>query len=210
MSDFNREPIFWTAVGMPSYNKGDREVASFKNGRRVVEKVPQRAHIGAYDDRRQNTNYERWQLVVRHDGHTVRQVLTTAAAHTDANTTYAQNQRNKAMALGWFKLHQCPLALVRTGQMSADKIAATDMLKPTETACSGAQKEPCVHALAEIAARQLIRQEESAVQARAYRGPMEKMMEANRANVEATVKGLTEALTAASTVSAAPSAKGKG
>lgn len=104
-------------------------------------------------------NYQRFVHVVRHDGNVVRAVITNAAAHTDTNTGYAQNQRNKHWHFGWFKFGKCPIAAAAAGELQphlikSDAIAA--LVEEGAPACNPkvfGPKNLCPHALAEIEER---------------------------------------------------------
>ena len=61
-----RPPIFWTST-IPGYNDADRQRVRFDDGERIVERIPQRAHIGDYENRKRAPGV-RSVRVVRHDG----------------------------------------------------------------------------------------------------------------------------------------------
>lgn len=148
----NTEPIFWTST-QPNYSDKDRVRVSMVNGKRVQERVPQRGHVGEYD----NYDYApgfRSLRVVRHDGHVVDSVLTNGAAHMDTHTTYGQYIRMKHRALGWFAMSECPCALVAAQHIGANTLVH----EPSRTAqpCppgTYSAKAPCPHAVAELDAR---------------------------------------------------------
>ena len=140
-----REAIFWTSTSA-GYNTRDREKSRMEGGRKVVEKVPQRGHQGDYESRRPARGV-RYITVVRHEGHRVSLVLTSAAAHLDHNTPQGQYQLAKAKHHGWYQIGQCPCALLVTGGMLpehfVDKKVAKD--KPCEHGVYSGAK-PCRHA----------------------------------------------------------------
>jgi hypothetical protein len=156
----NREPIFWTTT-THGYNDSDRQrvviVDDVVNGKKIkkraVEKFPQRGHLGDYEDRRIAPG-ERWMLVVRHDGHEVRAVLTNGAAHMDSATGYGKYVRTKAAALGWYNPAQCPCALRSTGALRDEHIFSEEAR--TGTPCPPNMynvKDRCPHSVAEKKAR---------------------------------------------------------
>lgn len=139
-----------------------------KDGRRVVERVPARCAVPG------STNgtplrFKRWLPLLRMDGNMVRVPLTNAAAHVDTNTSYAQNQIEKAKRNGGFRFDMCILAQVygRMGWASAllDPGVIADV-KANIGACpppdddEDAERFPCKHVLAEAAARKAARKRE--------------------------------------------------
>ena len=124
-------PIFWTTTE-PNYNDRDRHKRYMKDGKRVVEKVPQSGHIGGYADRKRAPGV-RYVKMINSVGNEISVVLTNGAAHMDPNTAYGQYVKRKARALAWFGLGECPCALIATGEVSPDGFM-------TEECRSG---EPC-------------------------------------------------------------------
>jgi hypothetical protein len=192
MSDLDREPIFWTST-RPGYNNRDREKVRFENGKRVVERVPQRGHQGDYDDRKPARGI-RAVTVVGHDGHAISCVLTNAAAHLDHLTPFGQYQQAKWRYFGWYPVGSCPLARLANGEMKADHFHAQSILKdrPCEPG-SYNEKDRCKHSLAEEAARKKSRAAENADNETKWRDPQEKVVDATKAQTEAIVKALLDA-----------------
>jgi hypothetical protein len=193
----NREAIFWTTT-TPGYNDSDRQrmvvVDDVVRGKpvkkRAVEKFPQRGHLGDYEDRRTAPG-ERWMLVVRHDGHEVRAVLTNAAAHMDSATGYGRYVRGKARALGWFDPGQCPCALLLTRELDADQVVSEEVRNGTPCAPNTYNRtNRCPHSIAEKNARMEV--------TRAITEDREEAMKSKEDKVLEALKEQTEALTARS------------
>lgn len=199
MSDIDREPIFWTST-RPGYNQRDREIVRFENGKRIVEKVPQRGHQGDYDNRRidRRCAAARWIHVVTHHGNAIRMVLTNGASHLDPNTEWGQYQRAKARYFGWYPVACCPLALVTTGDLRRDQIVNQAML--SERPCEhGTYSEAnrCKHNVAEQQARQVQHAADELERFKSYMDATQKQIEANRADVREQTAAITQAITAA-------------
>lgn len=178
MSDFDREPCFWTST-TPGYNTKDRQRTFMKDGKRVTEKFPQRGHAGDYEDRRkaQGTRFIR---VIDHHGHEIFHTLTNAAAHLDHTAPFGQYMMGKARAFGWFMPGACPCALLATGELQPGHIVDRSLLK--QPACptgSYSYENQCPHSIAEQAARKA--QNKAAQDERE-----EKMKGEARLNLEAT------------------------
>lgn len=152
MSDFDREPCFWTST-TPGYNTKDRQRTFMKDGKRVTEKFPQRGHAGDYEDRRkaQGTRFIR---VIDHHGHEIFHTLTNAAAHLDHTAPFGQYMMGKARAFGWFMPGACPCALLATGELQPGHIVDRSLLKqPACSTGSYSYENQCPHSIAEQAAR---------------------------------------------------------
>lgn len=199
MSEFEREPIFWTST-RPGYNQRDREIVRFENGRRIVEKVPQRGHQGDYEQRRTDVRCARarWLHVVTHHGNWIRMVLTSAAAHMDPNTEWGQYQRAKARHFGWFPLWSCPIALLATGELKPEQLVDQSLVGAAPCAVgSYSEKQPCPHCLAETDARRARHAADEAERFKNYKDAGEKTIEANRADMREQTAAITTAITAA-------------
>jgi hypothetical protein len=182
---FEREPIFWTST-KPGYNDKDRTRVRFENGKRIVERVPQRGHQGDYENRRPARGI-RSVRVVRHDGHVVDSVLTSGAAHLDHSTPQGQYIQAKWRHFGWFPLGSCPLAMMLSGQIQRDHLhmlqhnpAFADL-----TPCAhGVAKEsdPCPHALAELEARRASRRADAKQVEATFADREQRLLDAQRDN----------------------------
>lgn len=199
MSDFDpsREPVFWTST-LPGYNDRDRTRVRFEAGKKIVERIPQRGHMGDYENRRPARGV-RSVRTVRHDGHVIDHVLTCGAAHLDHTTSYGQYQQAKGRHFGWYPLASCPIALLAIGSIQRDHFHDQSLLgdQPCPPgSCS--EKSPCKHALAELEARRKTRAIEAAdLQAR-FRDPAEKMVDAQREQTTALTNTIREVLAKAS------------
>lgn len=156
----NQEPIFWVNSSSPQASNAERHRSIVdENGRRRLEKHPQIGHVGPYDDYK-TANGVRFYVMCRHDGNIVFHCLTNGAAHLDHNGPYGQYAMMKARYLGWFLPSECPCALVAAQTIEADTLVHA----PNRTAnpCKAgtySYKNPCEHAVAEIAARRLLAKE---------------------------------------------------
>jgi len=194
----DRELIFWATTN-PGGNIRDREKVVMQNGRKVVIRHPQRGHVGDYDERRV-ADFTRSINVVRHEGHVTALVLTNAAAHTDTSTPYAQYQRAKARALGWYPLGSCPCAGIAAGEFSRDSFVTEEVRngQPCERGTYGEAK-PCKHALLERDARQKQHATDEAERMSAFKDPTQKMIEAGQQQAATIASAVKEAVAAATT-----------
>lgn len=152
MSDFDREPCFWTST-QPGYNTRDRQRSYMKDGKRVTERFPQRGHAGDYEDRRRapGTRYVR---LIDHHGFEVFHTLTNAAAHLDPTAPFGQYMMAKARHFGWYMPGACPCALLTTGEMKPGHIVDRSLIgQPACAPGSYSYENPCKHALSERVAR---------------------------------------------------------
>jgi hypothetical protein len=117
-SGFNEAPIFWTTT-QAGYNDRDRTRRYMKDGKRVVEKVPQSGHVGDYNNRSRAQGL-RYVKMINSAGNEFSMVLTNGAAHMDPNTAYGQYVRRKARFLAWYGVGECPCALIATGEINAE------------------------------------------------------------------------------------------
>jgi hypothetical protein len=115
---FNEVPIFWTTT-QAGYNDSDRTRRYMRNGKRVVEKLPQSGHVGDYNDKRRARG-TRFVKMIDSAGNEMAITLTNAAAHMDPNTGYGQNVRAKARHFGWYAIGECPCALIATGEINRE------------------------------------------------------------------------------------------
>lgn len=196
MSQIEREPCFWTST-RPGYNSKDRELVSFVDGKRIVERVPQRGHQGDYEDRRPARGI-RSVRTVRSDGHTVHMVLTNGAAHLDHTTQFGQYQNAKAEHLGWYPVGSCPLARLANGQLQPQHFRVQSMLKETPCAPkSYSEKSPCKHSIAEELARKAAwASGEMAELEHKFKNSSDKLAEAQRDQTSALVGAITAAMAA--------------
>lgn len=183
----NREPIFWTTT-TPGFNDSDRARTIMVEGKRRTEKFPQRGHVGDYDDRKIAPG-DRWMLVVRHDGHEVRAVLTNGAAHMDTATAYAQYVRVKGHRLGWYNPGQCPCALIATKELSKDAVVSDEVRNGTPCPPSSySLKNRCPHSSAEQAARQAVHKAVQDERELAFKSKEDKILDAMREQTAALAK----------------------
>lgn len=190
MSDFDREPCFWTSP-TPGYNTRDRQRTFMKDGRKVTERHPQRGHAGDYENRLKapGTRYIR---VVDHHGHEIFHTLTNAAAHLDHTAPFGQYMMGKARFLGWFMPGHCPCALLATGDLRPDHIVHRALL--SDKACtpgSYSYENQCPHSKAERAARMAVTQEIHEKRERTMKGDATLNLEAT----QQMTKTVTEAVT---------------
>lgn len=180
------EPIFWTST-TPGYNTPDRERWIVVDGKRVKEKIPQRAHVGDHTARRLAPGADkRWILMVRQDGHEGRVVMTNAAAHVDDSTGWAQDRRVKARFYGWYHPGMCPCALVATGELAPELVLDPDVrsaqpCKPGSYSISNR----CPHSIAEQKARRAVHNAEQEERELKFKSKEDKVLEAMRSQTEA-------------------------
>lgn len=193
MQPFHREPTFYTTTNSEQigYNKPDREGVVLQDGTPVRVRHPQAGHQGDYDSviRMQGEGY-RWITVVKTDGSTVCYVLTNGAADMNPGSEYAQDRKQKARFYGWFRLGQCPVALLGAGEMHQGHFADRSLLKAQ--ACqpgTHSLDKPCPHALAEIAARRAKHAARESESAEAF---ADKQAAAQRAQTEALTSAMAE------------------
>lgn len=172
-------PIFWTTTE-PNYNDKDRHKRYMKNGKRVVEKVPQSGHVGTYADKKRAPGV-RFVTMVNSVGNTVSVVLTNGAGHMDPNTAYGQYVKRKARALCWFGIGECPCALIRTGEIHPDGFM-TEAVRTGDPCPHGSfsGKDPdsmCPHAKAERDARQVEQARSEAERAEKMKGKEDRILE---------------------------------
>src|SRR5690242_13691251 len=147
-------PILWA-----HHAKSQREVRRNVGGKIVVEKIPQRGHVGNSDyDKPEIQRGQRWAHVVDHAGNAVRVPLTTGASlFIDAveDQGYEKYQRAKFRGLGWYDVGRCPCAMLANGELQASHFASPEVAA-SEACRPGTYKEsaPCPHSVAEMRARQ--------------------------------------------------------
>lgn len=172
-------PIFWTTTE-PNYNDRDRHKRYMKNGKRVVEKVPQSGHVGGYADRKRAPGL-RYIKMINSVGNEVSVVLTNGAAHMDPNTPYGQYVKRKARALAWFGIGECPCALIATAEVNVDGFMTEECRtgEPCKAGSFGGKDLDgmCQHAKAERAARQLAQAELEAERAEKMKGKEDRILE---------------------------------
>lgn len=148
----DQEPIFWLSSKDKAYTGASRvvrdsdgePVRDHDTGVVVRERVPARAPGAA----------ERFETVVRADGHVISMVLTNAAAQVDGDTSFKKYMREKQRHFGWFRLSVCPVLLFFTGQLSQYHIRDKRLLETQPCRGQFTDARPCPHALAERDARQ--------------------------------------------------------
>jgi hypothetical protein len=197
MGEFDREPILWCS--RPGHNR-EREIVRFENGKRIIEKIPQRGHQGDYENRRidRRCAAARWIHVVRHDGFAVRMLLTNGAAGMDPNDSWGQYQKAKARYFGWFPIGSCPLALVATGDIKASQLVDRSLIG--QKACepgSYSEATPCPHCLSEHRARIGAHADAETERYKNFQDVHEKQIDAHRADMREQTQALTTAIAAA-------------
>lgn len=191
----HREPSFYIDALNPAFNTLDRERTYLKDGKAIRERKPQAGHQGPHIDDMERMAGEgyRYITVVDTAGHTIRHVLTSAAADMDPTGPLATHMKAKARALGWFRLAACPCALLRTGEMIDDHFVDKSLIgaQPCDPGTYGLNK-PCSHALAEKAARQAVN---AAAQAKYFEpGAAEKMIAAQQQHTADIVAALRDVM----------------
>lgn len=190
---FQREPIFWTST-LPGYNDKDRTRVRFEGGEQIVEKVPQRGHVGDYENRRPAPGI-RSVRVVRHDGHVVDSVLTSSAAQLDHTESQGQYIQAKWRHFGWFPLGNCPLALLSMGQIQPGHLRAKQIIGQTPCAHGSCnEKTPCMHALTELEARRTAQRARTAEIDHKFVERDQKMIDANANALEKLGDNLAEVI----------------
>ncbi len=192
------EPIFWTST-IPGFSEQDRRRVRMINGRMVEEKHPQIGHTGDIRDRKRMA-IARFVYMINHYGNEIAMVLTTAAAHADANSSFAQYQWRKARAHGWYHTGDCPCALLKTGRLSDDHIPpelvrefnSTEPCKPGEFK----RDHPCPHSIKLQKARQRMHAEAEAIRLEPFKTDGKRLIEAQNAQTEALVSMMREAIAA--------------
>lgn len=190
MSDFDREPCFWTS-NAPGYNTRDRQRTFMVNGEKRTERHPQRGHAGDYENRLKapGTRYIR---MVDHHGHEIFHTLTNAAAHLDHTAPFGQYQLAKARFLGWFMPGACPCALLATGELKANHVVAKQIVgeKPCAPG-SYSYENQCPHSKAERDARMAVTKAKHDKLVAAHKGDAALNLEAT----QQMTKTVTEAVT---------------
>ncbi len=189
----NREAIHWSTTTNDS-NRRERERVTMVNGERRVERLPQRGHLGDYDDKRPAPG-QRSVKVLRDSGQEINMVVTSSAADLNPNTTFGMYQKAKAKHFGWLPLAMCPCALHLAGEMDAAHFADKSIVasKPCARG-SFSEKEPCAHLVAEKAARIKRHAAISARRDAGFKDSGEKMIEAQREQTTALVGALKDAI----------------
>lgn len=191
-----REPIFWT-MATPGYNDDDRQRVRMVNGRRVLEKFPQHGHVGDYENPKKAPGV-RFVYMINHGGFEIAMPLTNGASHLDPGSNYGRYMRRKAAFLGWFPPGMCPIALVQSGDLDAERhIVCKEMLadEPCEPG-RHSRSNPCKHALSEKNARHEQHRRDEAERLASYKDPGEKLIEAQREQTTALCDTLREAINA--------------
>jgi hypothetical protein len=200
-----REAIFWTST-TPGYNDADRmRVSVDENGMPRIERIAQHGHLGDPDDRRKAPG-TRGAVMVDHYGNSKFVALTNGAAHLDPNTPYGQQQMAMARFWGWYKLDECPCALVAVGTLHHTRLCNRELVRESggeatalNTACQpGTYNEdrPCPHARAEKQSRMDRNARLEADKEGQYKTEERKRFEAQQDNHSALMTKLTEAIAA--------------
>jgi hypothetical protein len=202
------EPILWGNIARRTLERRD------ERGRRIIERVPQTATVGDYDDPRRAD--PRYRIVVDSYGNELRVVITTAAADVSIDGNYARRQRQKWRVDGWYEKGSCPVALYLAGDLQMDHLVATDVVAAAKErrACDPTShdvRKPCPHALAELDARRVRNAEEDAERQKNFRSESDKLIEANAKNSADIISGVAGAMAGAikEAVTAATSSQGK-
>lgn len=149
-----------------------------KNGKRITEKVPQRGHLGDYEERLAAPGL-RYVTMIRHDGIEASIVLTNGAAHMDPNTAYGQYVKRKARFLGWFGTGECPCALVSNREISPDALMVEELrtAQPCAPGTYGGKAGLCPHAKAEQKAREAAHSDVQLEKEEKMKGKEDKILE---------------------------------
>lgn len=177
-------PIFWTST-QPGFNDSDRTRHFMKDGEQIVERIPQRGHIGDHDEFVVDRRGIRFLTVIRHDGHIVHSVLTNGAADLDDTASYGQYIRAKHRKLGWYGIGECPCALVRGRALSPHTMlhVPNRSADPCEQG-TYSHDNPCPHSKAELAARQDRQNKAMAAKEAAYVDPSKAIIEGQNKMIE--------------------------
>lgn len=177
-------PIFWTST-QPGFNDSDRTRRYMKDGELIIERIPQRGHIGTHDEFVVDKRGIRFLTVIRHDGHIVHSVLTNGAADLDDTASYGQYIRAKHRKLGWYGVGECPCALVAARSLSPDTMlhAPNRTSDPCDPGTYSHDK-PCPHSKAELAARQSRQAKLMAAKEAAYVDPSKAILEGQNKMIE--------------------------
>jgi hypothetical protein len=202
------DPILWA-------HKSIRTRRIMVDGEQRVERMPQRGHAGNSDyDNPQLISGKRWELFVKHDGHTVRTPLTNGASLVvgggDDGSCYRYVTR-KAKFLGWYALGTCPCALLINDELRPHQIVDKSLLQ--EDPCKPRTysiDEPCQHALREQEARQAAHAKRDAQRCKSMQSEVDKLLVAQKEQTKEIVSGLTEAVTAIATAMQNPKSAAKG
>ena len=200
MNPFHREPTFYTTTNAEQigYNKPDRESVVMRDGVAVRIKHPQAGHQGDYDAPiRMRAEGYRWITVVNSAGNVVPLVLTNGAADMNPNSEYALDRKQKARFHGWYRYGQCPVALLRAGEMHAGHFADASLVKAQP--CQPGEyslERPCKHALAEQAARRAKHNAREQESAQAHADKLIASQQAQTNAITEAMRGQTDALMA--------------
>lgn len=182
---FYRDPTFWTTSDHASsgYNTPDRERTIAVDGETRKLKVPQGAHLGSYEQPiRVRKEGNRFITMVNGAGVVVYYTITAGAGDCDPNSPYALYRKLKARSFGWFPLADCPVALLRTGMIAKEHIAAAELLdaQPCQHGTHSLDK-PCPHAIAERDARAARQRAKTDAIISAHESADEKLVKAQQA-----------------------------
>jgi hypothetical protein len=194
-----REPILWaqhaSSMRTRIARRWDQEsqamvpVIDEETGEPVIEKIPQRAHLGSSDyDKPELVKHVGWMLVLRHDGHEVFFKLTNAAAQENLNESYCHFMRAKARHFGWLNVGRCPLAAVAAGEVKREQLA--DRSVKGEPCPNSTSSRPCKHYIAERDARRDRNKKREAKRDAAFKPEAERMLEAQRQQTTEIVSGV--------------------
>lgn len=204
-----QEPILWAnkairQIPAKRFNEATgqmEDVFDDETGRRVMERVPQRAHVGGDYDNPITSKAPTWLHVLRHDGHVVRMKLTNAAADLDTDASFPRERRAKARYFGWLLVGTCPLAAVIAGDLQKGQIMAKAVRElPTNEACAHGtygENRPCPHYRAEEAARKALQAKETKRIEMSNRSEADRLISAQQEQTKEIVSGVAGALASA-------------
>jgi hypothetical protein len=200
----NSEAICWAERATAP---GARTRAAFKwvDGRRVpsvnaagvqlMERLPLPAHRGSnLTGVTVATDIKSTMKVLRHDGITADIKISNGPAHeVHGDDRYELNQRNKARALGWIPIGECPAAMVAHGMIEPHTVLADDARdgKACSRAVLGIRNPPCRHYLAEETARIAAQAAKQAAREEALKSEEAKIMASNAATAKESVEKMT-------------------
>lgn len=152
-----------------------------KNGKRVVEKVPQSGHVGEFTDVPPRAKGVRYVTMVNSAGNVVSVVLTNGAAHMDPNTAYGVYVKRKSRALAWFGIGECPCTLIANNEVDPEGFASAEARNGHSCergSFSGKDMDNmCPHAVAEMNARKAQQAAIEAERAEKMKGKEDKIIE---------------------------------
>lgn len=193
------EPILWANKAKrmrvqvaKQYNPKTKElevIVDDDTGEPVMEKIPQRGHVGErfMSENPKIRNSQRWVHWLKHCGNEARVPVTNAAAQIDPDTKFKQFITTKSKHFGWIPVGHCPIALIFAGGLRRNQLADKELKKALEdekvSPCqhgSYGERMPCKHYIAEREARRLRKKKLQTKRDKQFQGDAEKAMEAQR------------------------------